>query len=152
MKHVLFGLSVLLCSMLLAGCAGGYALQGKVVEGDFAGVFFVDGDDEQLDEPGLGGARIEIYRDPDRPNRSLAATGRSDSRGEIDMTLDAFGAGWMDEQWLIEVIKPGFETVQQMVHLPSAGKKRRMLIMLSPGVSIQPEPREDLWEEYERYR
>ncbi len=137
---------------MLAGCGGGYLLQGKAVSGDFASVMFLPADDEMLASTGVGKARLTVYRDAGRPNQSLVATGISDGRGGVSISLDAFGAGWMQEQWLIEVVKPGFETIESIVTLPPAEQGMQMLIIMSPGQSLPPRGLDTLWDEAERYR
>ena len=138
----------------LSGCGGPYVLRGRVVDGGFSSVVFVDGEDRQLGEAGTGipSARIAVFRDPRRLNRSLVATGPSDPEGSFAIPLSVFGAGWMDEIWLIQVTCPDFETVESMVRLPTSGADARALIVLRPGVSIVPPVREDYREQAERFR
>jgi hypothetical protein len=137
---------------MLGGCGDPYVLRGKAISGGYGSVLFVGPDDAQLAELGLAAVSISVYRDANRPNQSLFATGRSDGVGEINIPLKGFGVGWMEEQWLIEVMKPGYETLQSVVTLPPAKHDRRILIMLVPGLSVPPKQAEDLWGEYERYR
>jgi hypothetical protein len=137
----------------LAGCATSYALRGKVVEGSFAAAEFVDEGHEQLEQAGLAYASISIYRDPTQPNVRLVASGRTNGRGEFDIPINEFGTGWMVEQWLVQIVKPGYETLESMLPFPSAGKKKQLLIVLTPGLSLPPRPpRENLWGEAEHYR
>ena len=137
---------------ILVGCGKPYVLQGKAISGGYGSIMFVPADDAQLTEPGVAYAGISIYRDANQLNQKLFATGRSDGLGEISIPLEGFGVGWMEEQWLIEVKKVGYETVQSVVTLPSAKQDLRILITLPPGIAIPAKQPEDLWEEYERYR
>jgi hypothetical protein len=141
-----------LAASLVGGCGGPYVLSGRAVEGGFAMAEFVEAGDEQLSGPGVAQASIKVYRDPTNPNRALIARGRSDSSGDFSMELDAFGAGWMEEHWLIEVVKPGYETIEQFVTLPPNERGRRLLVLMRPGTSIPPRDPNELWDEYERYR
>jgi hypothetical protein len=144
----------LLALTQLVGCTGltTYTLSGRAVVGDFGEVVFVDPTDEELGGDPIGHAQISIHRDAGEMNQQLVAQGRTDGRGYFEIDLDAFGAGWMIEKWLIQVRKGGFLTVEQMVTFPSAYKDKRMLIVMTPGRSVEPRPNQDLWEEYERYR
>ena len=152
MKRILLVLWTVAGLCMLGGCGEPYVLRGKAISGGYGSLLFVGPDDEQLGQPGLAAASISIYRDANRPNQSLFATGRSDGLGEISIPLKGFGVGWMEEQWLVEVTKPGYETLQSVVTLPPAKHDRRILITLIPGLSVPPKQAEDLWEEYERYR
>jgi hypothetical protein len=137
---------------VLAGCGSPYVLRGKAIDAGYGSMTFVAADDVQLGEPGIAGVRVAVYRDANRLNQSLFATGHTDGRGELNIPLEGFGVGWMEEQWLIEVMRQGYETVQSVVTLPSAKRDLRLLITLTPGLSTPGQKREDLWDEYERYR
>ena len=150
-RTVLSGVLIAL-GFLPIGCHSSYTLRGRAVEGEFSMLDFVGPHDEMLASPGIANAEVRIWRDPTRPNRSLVATERSRSDGGIAIPLSAFGAGWMEEQWLIEVVRPGYDTVSQLVTLPSPGSDERLLVILAEGASVQPTMPENLWEEYERYR
>ena len=146
-----FAVSVVVMQVFL-GCGSDYVLRGQAVEGEWGSVLFVGPDDGELDGAPVAHADVALYRDPTRPSRTLIASGRTDGAGRIAMPLSVFGAGWMAEQWLVEVVKPGYETIQQMVTLPRAKDGKIMLIVLRPGVSSPPEQPEDLWEEFRRFR
>ncbi|MDY7108317.1 MAG: hypothetical protein SYC29_06735 [Planctomycetota bacterium] len=151
-KRALSAVFLAACVCVLSGCGSPYTLRGKAIDGGYGSIAFVEADDAQLGEPGVAGARIAVYRDGDRPNQALFATGRTDGRGGISIPLEGFGVGWMEEQWLIEVTRQGYETVRSVVTLPSAKRDLRLLITLTPGLSTPGEKGEDLWEEYKRYR
>lgn len=144
--------AVLLLTLIgLTGCNASYTLRGVVVQSDYADARFVESA-QSIDEPGLSGASIQLYRDPSRPSRARVASGRSGSDGSFSFPVDAFGAGWMEEQWEIEVVRAGFETFRMMISLPPARAERRLVLSLRPGVSIPPKPAEDLWGDYERFK
>jgi hypothetical protein len=147
-------LLILVSGLGLTACGGNYALRGKVVAGGYGNVIFLEPGDANFEAEGLAGARVSVYRDPHKPNRARVARGRSGPGGEIDLPIGAFGAGFLEEEWLIEVIRPGFSTLETLVTLPAAGDDRLALIMLMPGASTAPgtETSEDLWEQVERYR
>jgi hypothetical protein len=152
MKRLVCFLLTIVSMCFLAGCGGPYVIQGKAVEGAYSTLQFVTADDEQLAEAGVPFANISVYRDATRPNERLVTTGRSDGEGMIRIPVNEFGAGWMIEQWRIEVVRAGYETTQAVLTLPPAGEDRRLLIVLGPGVSVPPRKAEDLWEEYERFK
>jgi hypothetical protein len=139
-------------SCTLAGCSTKYPITGRAVAGEFGAAMFVSADDELLELPGLAYAEIRIYRDPTKPNRQQVAAGRTGPRGEIDMMLTKFGAGWMIEQWAIQVVKPGYETVESLVTLPKKKDLKQLLIVMPRGVSIPPASQDSLWDEADRYR
>jgi len=151
-RRLIASLSVSIACAGLGGCGGSYVLDGRVVEGDFGSVAFVAGDDEQLlvGKP-VSGANISVYRDAGRLNQRLVATGRSDAAGRVSIPIDEFGTGWMEEQWMIEAFRSGYEPVQSTVVLPGKRQQRELLIVLAEGWAMPPQ-KEDLWEEYERYR
>ncbi len=147
----------ILCVCVLAalvtmatGCSGGYTLSGKVIKGAYTDLEIVSGDDTRFSETGVGEVKILIHRDPLDLNRSLSATGKSHSDGTFEVPIDAFGAGWMDESWLIQVERNGYRSGEMILRLPTGGK--RLLVTMSQGQSTQHEPREDLWEQYEKYK
>ncbi len=135
----------------LCGC-GPYTLRGKVIEGFDNAVLIVPVDDPRLDEPGIREARIQVYRDPERLARELIASDSTASDGAFAIELSAFGAGWMDEQWQIDVSRSGFRNSSEVIRLPSNSNRSRMLIILAPGRATPTQQPDNLWEEYERYR
>ncbi len=138
--------------LILGGCGSGYMLQGRAVEGGYGTAMFVSADDDQLNTTPVAFAEVSLYRDAGRLNQALVAKGRSNGRGEISIAVEEFGAGWMEEQWLIQVVKSGYEMVESIVVLPRAKDEKRLLIVLSPGRSLTPPGSEDLWKEVDKYR
>ena len=149
----LLGVIVLAGVVLQAGCSGGgYLLRGRVVEGEMGSIGFVPADDPRLAEPGIGGAKIVIHRDGDKPWPQRVAAGSSGPGGEITIQIDEFGAGWMIERWLIEIYKWGYETREAIVDLPGQSDNRRLLITLAPGAASPLRPERGLMDQYERFR
>jgi hypothetical protein len=122
----------LACAHALPGCT--YRLDGKVVDG-FSGANVGRADDPDARKSGIEGASIELVREPDTPNRAVAARATSDSGGRFTLEVDGFGAGWMEEKWLLRVRRPGFETVETDVQLPRDPKGRLALVTLARGKS-----------------
>jgi len=141
------------CAVLLSGC-GGYQINGIVVRGDFGEATFTESGAISRDtrEP-IAGAEIRLHRDAGRPNQQLVASGRSDESGRIHLRVDQFGAGWMTEQWLIQVIRRGYETVERVVTLPASSRRQDLIVTMREGISQSPGgSRADPLADYERFR
>lgn len=146
-------LILLAAALVLPACSGGgYALSGRVVEGDLSMLSFVEADDPLLDGRGVGGVKIVIYRDGDKPWPKRVTEGRSRADGEVTIPINEFGAGWMIEQWLVEAHKPGYQSCEAILTFPSSGSGRELLITLTPGESRPLRLRDELMEQYEQYR
>lgn len=115
-----------------AGCA--YRLEGRVVDG-FGGASVVREGDEEARKSGIPGVAIELVRDAGTMNRAVAARATSDSSGRFELEIDGFGAGWMQEDWLLRARRNGFETVEQQVDLPGDPKGRVMVLGMARGRS-----------------
>jgi hypothetical protein len=133
------------------GCST-YVIKGNVISGGVSDMIFVEQGDGRLREPPLAGARITVQRDPDKLSRKMAGTDLSDAHGRFVISLDEFGAGWMDEKWLIQATKPGFKTATAMPRLEPHTKKMRLLVILAPGLSTNPAEDDDLMEQYRQHR
>lgn len=135
-----------------AGC-GGPMLEGKVVLGSVAGAEFVAEGDPALNQPGLAGASIVVIRDPGRPNSETVARTSSRADGTFRISVDAFGAGWMSEEWQIVASKPGDATSEYRGPLPRTGD--RLLFMLMPGTydpNVGVRSRDRLMQDIDAYR
>ena len=146
------GRCVLLCalSVLLVGC-GGYTLQGRVIRGDFSEVRLVPSDSALLDGQGVGRVQVVLDRDPDSLGRERVAEFRTNTDGTFSVPISAFGAGWMDEAWLLETMRPGYSNTKARIRLPD-GDSEQLLIILAPGGAIPLDGREDLMEQYREFR
>jgi hypothetical protein len=145
-------LGLVLALLLLGGCGNTYTMSGKVISGSYSTAEFVGPEHEQLAEAGIAYANITLYRDAGKPNMRVVATGRSNGKGQVSIPVGEFGAGWMVERWLLQVVKPGYETLDMEIVLPRAKDQRQLLVILTPGLSLPPKTPDDLWSEYERYR
>ena len=134
----------------LTGCST-YTLHGNVTYGQISDMELVDPSDRRLSDPPLTSVRITVQRDPDKLSRRIAGTDVSDVRGRFVIPLDEFGAGWMEEEWLIRASKPGFKTATSILRLDANTRGKRLLIILGPGLSDEPTA-EDLNAEFERFR
>ncbi|MEM8834446.1 MAG: hypothetical protein AAGD00_01375 [Planctomycetota bacterium] len=137
----------------LAGCEG-YALTGRVVQGDASYVTLVAKDDPRLAQQGIAGAHVRVETDPMRLSRKTVATGVSDAAGDVKLPIAEFGAGWLDYDVGVFAGHEGFRPAEGFFDLPPEGSA--LLIVLEPGAqstgSWQPAQRENLMEEYERFR
>lgn len=130
-------------ALCLAGCA--HRVEGRVVAGDASFVTVVSADDPRLSAPGIGGVRISFTRDPLRLNRELVASGVSGPEGEISIPIDAVGAGWLEEQWLVQAVRSDRGAAEGLLSLPRGD--RRLLIMLAPGHPSEIRALERSWRE-----
>lgn len=132
-------------------------LRGRVVEGPGAGMSLVSADDPQMHAagsgayPGIAGAHVAVTRDPGRGSRQLVGEAASAADGSFAIPIDAFGAGWMEEEWLLQAWARGYRTVEHVTPLPLNGGTR-LLIVLTPGAAIEPRRPEDLMKEADRFR
>ena len=143
---------VLLAGLGLAGCSGPYVLRGNVIQGDVSEMAFVMADDPRLAERPVGNIRIVIHRNPESLGIKLVGSGLSRSDGQFTIPLRAFGAGLLVEEFLIEAGKPGYQTAVLKQHIPGRRHNMHLLIILASGYSEGLRDKEDLWEQYERYR
>jgi hypothetical protein len=150
-----FVLAVLLLASVLPtliGCGGGYALRGKVTESSISAITVVDRTDSSMDGRGVSDVQIRVYRDPGRLSQELVASGVSRPDGTFEIPISAFGAGWMDEEWLIRTFRHGYSNAEVVMRLPGNTNRRPVLIMLRQGEATPLREREDLLQEMERYR
>lgn len=152
--------AALLVSMLVAAGCGAHRVEGRVVEGDFDFITVVDGGDSRLAAPGIGSTRITFTRDPGRLNAQQAGSGVSDPEGSFDIEIDAFGAGWMSEEWLVRAVRSRFGFAEGQVRLPKPHRGEQLLITIrraSPEEVLDFERRpsgrgEDLYREADLWR
>jgi hypothetical protein len=143
-----------LCLAVLATAAGcsTFVIKGNVIAGATSDMSFVPPGDLRLREPPLTNVRITVQRDPDSLSRHMVGTDLSDAHGQFVISLDEFGAGWMDEKWLIRATKPGFKTATAMPRFEPGTKKMRLLVIMAPGHSSAPREDDDLMEQYRQHR
>ncbi len=116
-----------------AGCKD-YSIQGRVLETGSDTVSMVPQDSLLLEDgTPVSGARVLLFRDPDSLNRTEVATTVADRAGRFTLKVGAFGTGWMDERWLIQVRRGGYTGAEDMVEMPLDPEKWRVLATLSRG-------------------
>lgn len=148
-----------LSTLVAAGCAS-HRVRGRVVEGDFDFITVVSGSDSRLAAPGIGSTRITFTRDAGRLNAEQVGSGVSDPEGSFDIELDAFGAGWLSEEWLVRAVRSRFGFAEGSVRLPKPHSGEQLLITIrraSPEEVLDFERRpsgrgEDLYREAELWR
>lgn len=135
----------------LAGCT--YTMPGKVVDG-FGSAMVDTPDNPDARKGGIPGATIELIRDPDTMNRARVAQATSRADGRFDLVVDSFGAGWMEEKWLLRVRRSGYESVEMEVDLPSSTSGRLLVVGMARGRSTpfrEPESTRGLVDEAKKY-
>lgn len=142
-------LAVIVCA--LQGC-GGYTLRGKVVAGSTSSIELIHEIDQRLKQPGLGNVETLVRRDPKqaRPDAAtLAGRVRTDAAGDFSMSIGEYGAGWMQEQWLVQARLAGYQNASEIMKLPAKGSRWKLLITLAPGTATPLElpPSEELVED-----
>lgn len=133
---ILGGIMMMAVLCAMPGC--GYTLRGKVVSGATGGITQVHQIDPSLRGPGVPDAEILIRRDPKSPNPQLVGHTRTDGNGDFSIHIGQFGAGWMQEQWLVQCVKQGFQNTEVLTELPSQDKWQ-LLITIAPGTSTAPQ-------------
>ena len=81
-----------------------------------------------------------------------AATAGAD--GRFTLELQGFGAGWMDESWLLRVRRNGYENIEQEIQLPGSTDGRLLLVGMHRGRSApfrEPESSKGLMEETKQW-
>lgn len=153
LRSIVAACAACLLAAPLAGCEG-YALKGRVVQGDASYVTLVSQDDPRLAQAGIAGAHVRVETDPMRLSRKTVATGTSDAAGDIKLPIGEFGAGWLEYDVGVFAGHEGFRPAEGFFDLPPDGSA--LLIVLEPGTGSsatwQPTQRENLMEEYERFR
>lgn len=121
--------------LLLGGCGSDRdMLHGRVLAAYQSGARFVDAaqlDDGMIRGEAIPGARVELVRDPRSLRREVVAKATSDHNGDFSMKVDAFGAGWMSEEWLVRCVHPGYPMVELFESLPMLDGSKVLLIDMS---------------------
>ncbi len=126
-------LLVLLLSIVpLIGC-GAYTLEGRAVVGAYSGIELVDPDDPRLSGTGSAGMTVEIVRDPESLSRRIASRATSDGTGAIRLVISDFGAGFLEEDWELRVLRSGSEFAADRITLPFNPGDKRILVTVRPG-------------------
>jgi hypothetical protein len=89
----------------LAGCAT--TINGVAYRGDMSVIDWAEPNAMPAQGQPAAGASITVMRDPTRPSREVVGRGVAGQDGTFSIKLDAFGAGWMEEEWLIRVAGKG---------------------------------------------
>ena len=133
--HVL-RISLLVLFMLavtsLGGC-GKYVLEGRAVMGEYSTVELVEVDDPRLNGTPAPGVTVEVVRDPMSLGRKTVAKGTSGGTGVIRVTIGEFGAGFLQEEWELRVVRNGSDFASSNVELPFDSDSRRLLVVIRRG-------------------
>ena len=132
------------------GCEG-YALRGRVVQGEVSYVAVVDRDDPRLEGVGLPGVQLHVQSDPGRLNRKTVARGVSGAAGEIKLPVDLAGAGLLQYDVGVFARRSDYSPASGFFRLPSS--RKRVLVVLGAGDDYDlGEEREDLTEQADFFR
>ncbi len=130
---------VLLAATAPVGC--GSNLNGRVFLSNSSFIQWVgDGPMPAGGEP-VQGATITVTSDPQSPGRQVVGRGVSAADGSFSVKLDAFGAGWMQDDWLIVVARGG---VGRAEFLGPLSLSQTLLVTLAPGSDRGPSSN-DFW-------
>lgn len=146
------GLSAMFAGVMLAGgCA--YTLEGRALEGHGSIDVTDSSGGDSLGKP-VAGVRIELIRDPDTGNRAQVASAVSGSDGRFKLVVDAFGAGWMEEEWVVRASRSGYSNIETMMRLPGSTGGRLMVVSIARGRSTrfqEPESAGSLFDEAQSF-
>lgn len=135
----------------MAGCA--YRLDGKVIDG-FGSCRVARAGDPDERKGGIPGAQVELVRDPHTGNREVCGRATSGPDGRFELEVQGFGAGWMEETWLLRVRRGGYGNVEAQLDLPSSPSGRVVLVEMERGRSApfrEPEGVRSLMDEARRW-
>ncbi len=116
----------------LGGC-GGYVLKGKAVIGPYNSIELVDKNDPRLKDRGTPGVRVEAVRDPDSLGRKTVASANSGGNGDLRLAISEFGAGFLDEDWELNVKMSGASYAANLFRLPFDPDSVRLLVVVELG-------------------
>jgi hypothetical protein len=135
----------------LAGCA--YRLEGKVVDGYGACRVAKSGDPDES-KAGIPGASVELVRDPRTMRRETCGRATTGPDGRFELEVNGFGAGWMEETWLLRVRRAGYQNVEAQLDLPVSPSGRVVIVEIQRGRSEpfrEPEGAGSLMDEARRW-
>ncbi len=162
-SRLVLGLLAAAC-LPLAGC--GYTIHGRVVRGEMGIIDWMPGPGDASGEP-VAGAVVTVVRDPNGMHPEEAGRATSGPDGSFTLSVSGFGAGWMDEMWLIKAAKGGVGTAEWTDHLPGSPSGQTLVVTLAPSANNGPqgaydamwkgdvgqgESAESLMKEAEKYR
>lgn len=135
----------------LLGACSPYALQGRVVTGDVSYAALVDASDPRLTGgTGVGGVEIELWTDPEKPNRERVSSAVSDGDGSFSLRVDEVGAGFLNYDCAIMTRGKGVEPVNHAFRLPPSSQRLLVIVKKGSGSSGGPLP-DDLMEQFRRF-
>lgn len=118
------------CATVCAGCA--YTLEGRALEGPGNAEVVATADGDMGGKP-VAGVRVDLIRDHANMNRTQVATAVSGKDGRFKLVVDAFGAGWMEEEWLVRASRSGYQNVETTLRLPGSTGGKLMLVTVARG-------------------
>jgi len=139
-------------SLGLAGC--GHTIMGRVIEGDASKVELVHESEPRLRTAGAGVNNVEvsIRRDPNSASKQLAGRKRTEATGDFMLGVGGAGAGWLDEQWLLQTYASGYQSTNQLIELPPKSRKWRLLITIPRGTAEPVDDMDQIMREVEQFQ
>lgn len=116
--------------MFLTGC-GGYALEGRVVQGSRPAVRVVGENDPGLDGPPLEGVQVSATLDPHDLNAKPLGSATSGPDGRFSLPVEALGAGMLEYEVEVAAGRQGYQSAGDIFPMPK--RSQRLLITLPPG-------------------
>lgn len=116
--------------ILLTGCAP-YTLRGRVVEGELSYIAVVGRDDPRLQGTPIPNVQLDLTIDPTRLNRTQLPMSVSGVFGEVSIPVRKTGAGLLEYEASLAARRPGYQSAEGVFPLP--GKRKRVLVVLTPG-------------------
>ena len=87
----------------------------------------------RLDDSAVPGVTIEVVRDPMSLGRKTVARATSGGSGAVQVSIGEFGAGFLDEQWEVRVVKNDAEFASNSFKLPFDPESKRILVVIRRG-------------------
>lgn len=137
-------------SIVSVTACSGYSMSGRVVEGDFGSISFIAaGASDELEVP-IEGATVSLIRDPESLGREEVARATTRADGSFLMPVEAFGAGYLQEQWLVRVRHPQYQIVESFTGLPKEDSGLELLVIMPQGAPV--DSNDNLMEQYDQFR
>lgn len=114
---------------LLGGCD--YTIRGRVVQSDMSIVQWVP-EGSPLPGAPVQGATVSIVRDPNGMSPTTAGQTTTGADGSFALKVDGFGAGWMEEVWLIRASRQRVGVAEAIERLPGSPGGQWLILSLAP--------------------
>ncbi len=146
-------LGVLIAVVSVLGGCGSYVIEGQVIRDGYPDISFVSSGEKVQSNNSIPAASISIFRDPDSLGREQVGTAKSRTDGTFNLTVDSFGAGFLEEKFSIRAVRNGYDDVEVTLRLPGSPGGKRLIVRMVPGASggIHDE-KQRILDQYEQFR